>query len=106
MSNKLYVGNLSFQTTNGDLEQLFVAAGTVESVNIVTDRDTGRSRGFAFVEMSSASEAQEAITQLNGKEVDGRSLTVNTARPREDRGTGGGGQSRGNHGRGFGGKRW
>jgi cold-inducible RNA-binding protein len=105
MSNKLYVGNLSFQTTNGDLEQLFVAAGTVESVNVITDRDTGRSRGFAFVEMSSAAEAQEAITQLNGKEVDGRSLTVNTARPRENSGTGGG-QNRGNNGRGFGGRRW
>jgi cold-inducible RNA-binding protein len=102
MSTKLYVGNLSFQTTSGDLEQLFVAAGTVESVNVITDRDTGRSRGFAFVEMASSAEAQEAITQMNGKEIDGRSLTVNTARPRED--SGGGGQRRGND-RGYN-KRW
>jgi RNA recognition motif-containing protein len=105
MSTKLYVGNLSFQTTSGDLEQLFVSAGNVESVNVITDRDTGRSRGFAFVEMASQAEAEEAISQLNGKEIDGRSLTVNIARPREDRGGGGGGQKRGNS-RGFGGKRW
>ncbi|MFB3902782.1 MAG: RNA recognition motif domain-containing protein [Acidobacteriota bacterium] len=84
MSTKLYVGNLSFQTSSGDLEQLFVTAGTVESASIVTDRDTGRSRGFGFVEMASDAEAQEAINQFNGKEVDGRSLTVNLARPREE----------------------
>jgi len=103
MSTKLYVGNLSFQTSSGDLEQLFVGAGTVESVNVITDRDTGRSRGFAFVEMASQAEAEEAIKQLNGKEIDGRSLTVNAARPREDGGKGG---SRGGNGRGGFGKRW
>jgi len=103
MSTKLYVGNLSFQTSGGDLEQLFVGLGTVESVNVVTDRDTGRSRGFAFVEMASQAEAEEAIKQLNGKEVDGRSLTVNAARPRED---GGGRGSHGGSGRGGYNKRW
>jgi RNA recognition motif-containing protein len=101
MSTKLYVGNLSFQTSSGDLEQLFVGAGTVESVNVITDRDTGRSRGFAFVEMASQAEAEEAIKQLNGKEIDGRSLTVNAARPREE-----GGGSRGGNGRGGYNKRW
>ena len=106
MSAKLYVGNLSFQTTSGDLEQLFVGAGTVESVNVITDRDTGRSRGFAFVEMASQAEAEEAIKQLNGKEVDGRALTVNTARPREDGGRGAGGSRGGNGGRGGFSKRW
>jgi RNA recognition motif-containing protein len=104
MSTKLYVGNLSFQTSSGDLEQLFVGAGTVQSVNVITDRDTGRSRGFAFVEMASDAEAQEAIKQLNGKEVDGRSLTVNEARPREDGGRGAG--PRGGSGRGGFSKRW
>jgi len=104
MSTKLYVGNLSFQTSSGDLEQLFVGAGTVESVNVITDRDTGRSRGFAFVEMASAAEAQEAINQLNGKEVDGRALTVNTARPRE--GGGGGGYEKRGGGRDGYNKRW
>ena len=103
MSTKLYVGNLSFQTTSADLEQLFVGAGAVQSVNVITDRDTGRSRGFAFVEMGSQAEAEEAIKQLNGKEIDGRALTVNTARPREDGGRGAG--SRGN-GRGGYNKRW
>ena len=106
MSAKLYVGNLSFQTTSGDLEQLFVGAGTVESVNVITDRDTGRSRGFAFVEMASQAEAEEAIKQLNGKEIDGRALTVNTARPREDGGRGAGGSRGGNGGRGGFSKRW
>ncbi len=102
MSTKLYVGNLSFQTSSGDLEQLFVAAGTVESANVITDRDTGRSRGFGFVEMASDAEAQEAINQLNGKEVDGRALTVNLARPREE----GGRRPSGNGGRGGYNKRW
>ncbi len=102
MSTKLYVGNLSFQTSSGDLEQLFVAAGTVESANVITDRDTGRSRGFGFVEMASDAEAQEAINQLNGKEVDGRALTVNLARPREE----GGRRPGGNGGRGGYNKRW
>jgi RNA recognition motif-containing protein len=85
MSVKLYVGNLSFQTTQQDLEELFGQSGQVESVSIVTDRDTGQSRGFAFVEMSGNKEAQAAIQALDGKEVDGRSLKVNEARPREDR---------------------
>lgn len=89
---KLYVGNLSFDTTQQDLEQIFGEIGTVESTNIIEDRDTGRSRGFAFVEMSSKEEGQNAIAQLNGKEISGRSLTVNEAKPREDRGGGGGGR--------------
>lgn len=100
MSTKLYVGNLSFNTSNEDLQELFAAAGTVESANIVEDRDTGRSRGFGFVEMSSAAEVKAAIEQLNGKEVDGRSLTVNEARPREERSGGGGGNRGGGGGRG------
>jgi RNA recognition motif-containing protein len=100
MSTKLYVGNLSFNTSNEDLQELFGQAGTVESVNIVEDRDTGRSRGFGFVEMSSKEEGQTAIEQLNGKEIDGRSLTVNEARPREERSGGGGGGNRGGGGRG------
>ena len=83
---KLYVGNLSFNTSNLDLQDMFGAFGTVQSANIVEDRETGRSRGFGFVEMSSKSEGEEAISGLNGKEVDGRSLTVNEAKPREDRG--------------------
>ena len=98
MSTKLYVGNLSFNTSNEDLQELFGQAGTVESVNIVEDRDTGRSRGFGFIEMSSKEEAQAAIEQLNGKEIDGRSLTVNEARPREERSGGGGGGNRGGGG--------
>ena len=102
MSTKLYVGNLSFNTSNEDLQELFGQAGTVETVNVVEDRDTGRSRGFGFIEMSSKEEAQAAIEQLNGKEIDGRSLTVNEARPREERGGGGGG-NRGGGGGGRGG---
>ncbi len=90
MSTKLYVGNLSFNTSNEDLQELFGQAGTVESVNVVEDRDTGRSRGFGFIEMSSKEEGQKAIEQFNGKEVGGRALTVNEAKPREDRGGGGG----------------
>lgn len=90
MSTKLYVGNLSFNATTQDLEQVFGEIGTVESTNIIEDRDTGRSRGFAFVEMSSEEEAQNAISQLNGKEIDGRGLKVNEAKPRENRATGGG----------------
>ena len=96
MSMKLYVGNLSFQTSSEDLQELFAQAGTVESASVVEDRDTGRSRGFGFVEMSSKEEGQAAIQQLNGKEVGGRALTVNEAKPREDRGgsRGGGGGNR------------
>ena len=100
MSIKLYVGNLAFTTREDDLQRLFSQVGSVESVSMVTDRDTGRSRGFAFVEMSSKSEGEAAISKFNGAELDGRSLTVNEARPRESRGGG----SRGNGGRGNGGR--
>jgi RNA recognition motif-containing protein len=106
---KLYVGNLSFQTSSSDLQDLFAQAGTVETANVVEDRDTGRSRGFGFVEMSSKEEGEAAISQFNGKEVNGRSLTVNEAKPREDRGGSrggfGGGRSGGGN-RGGGGSRW
>jgi cold-inducible RNA-binding protein len=91
MSTKLYVGNLSFDTSDHDLEELFSGAGTVESVNIISDRDTGRSRGFGFVEMSSTEEANNAIAEFNGTEFGGRDLVVNEAKPRVDRGGGGGG---------------
>ena len=101
MSMKLYVGNLSFQTSSSDLQDLFSQAGTVESAAVVEDRDTGRSRGFGFVEMSSKEEGQAAITQLNGREVGGRALTVNEAKPREERRPGG----RGGNGGGYGGNR-
>ena len=93
MSKRIYVGNLSYQTTENDLTTLFEQAGQVDSVNIITDRDTGRSKGFGFVEMS-AEDADKAIAQFNGTEVNGRALTVNEARPREERSGGG---------RGFGG---
>ncbi len=102
MSTKLYVGNLSFNTTSQDLETMFGESGTVQSANLIEDRETGRSRGFGFVEMSSKEEAQAAISTLNGKEVDGRALTVNEAKPREDRGGSGGG-NRGGGGYGGGG---
>jgi len=95
---KLYVGNLAFQTTSQDLQELFAQAGTVESASVVEDRETGRSRGFAFVEMSTKEEGAAAIDQFNGKEVGGRPLKVNEAKPRENRSGGGGG-------RGFGGNR-
>ena len=101
MSAKIYVGNLSFNTTQQDLEEMCGEFGTVESTNIIEDRETGRSRGFAFVEMSSNEEAQSAIAGLNGKEIDGRSLTINEAKPQEERGGGGGGRGgRGGYGGG------
>ncbi len=101
MSTKLYVGNLSFNTTNQDLNDLFGTIGTVESTNVIEDRDTGRSRGFAFVEMASPSDAQTAIAELNGKEVDGRTLKVNEAKPQENRSGGGGGRRGGGGGGGY-----
>src|ERR1044072_3307510 len=106
MAMKLYVGNLSFQTSSEDLQQLFAQAGTVESATIVEDRDTGRSRGFGFVEMASKEEGEKAIQQFNGTDLNGRNLTVNEARPREDRGNRGGGGGRGGYGgnRGGGGR--
>ena len=108
MSMKLYVGNLAFTTSSQDLQELFAQAGTVESASVVEDRDTGRSRGFGFVEMSSKEEGEAAIAQFNGKEVNGRALNVNEAKPRENRGGGGGrggfGGGRGGGG-GFGGNR-
>ncbi len=100
MTKKLYVGNLSFQTTEGDLDELFAQDGEVESVRIITDRDTGRSRGFGFVEMSEEN-AEKAISQFNGTELDGRALTVNEARPQANRGGGGGGGGRGGGGGGY-----
>ncbi len=103
MTMKLYVGNLAFSTSSQDLQELFAAAGTVQSASVVEDRDTGRSRGFGFVEMSSKEEGEAAIAQLNGKEVGGRSLTVNEAKPRENRGGGGRGGYGGNRGGGYGG---
>ena len=106
MTMKLYVGNLSFSTSSQDLQDLFGQAGTVQSASVVEDRDTGRSRGFGFVEMSSKEEGTAAIEQFNGKEVNGRNLTVNEARPRENRGGGSrGGFGGGRGGGGYGGKR-
>ena len=112
MSMKLYVGNLSFQTSDYDLEQLFGESGTVNSASIINDRETGRSRGFGFIEMSSQEEGEAAISALNGKEVNGRTLVVNEAKQRESNGGGrnnygggnrnGGGNNRG----GYGGSRW
>jgi len=89
MSTKLYVGNLAFQTSSEDLAELFAKAGTVESANVIEDRETGRSRGFGFVEMASSDEARAAIDQFNGREFNGRNLTVNEAKPRENRAGGG-----------------
>ena len=99
MSVKLYVGNLPFSISDQDLEGLFAQAGQVESVSVITDRDTGRSRGFGFVEMESREAAEAAIQQLNGYEMDGRAIVVNEARPREDRGGGRGGFGGGGGGR-------
>ncbi|HKO98208.1 MAG TPA: RNA-binding protein [Pyrinomonadaceae bacterium] len=107
MAMKLYVGNLSFQTSSEELQQLFSQAGAVESATVVEDRDTGRSRGFGFVEMASKEDGEKAIQQFNGTDLNGRNLTVNEARPREDRGGRGGGGGRGGYGgnRGGGGGR-
>jgi RNA recognition motif-containing protein len=96
----LYVGNLTYGVTDSTLEQLFAPFGTVESAQVIMDRDTGRSKGFGFVEMKTDQEAQAAIAALSGKEVEGRALTVNEAKPREDRGGGRGGQGRGGYGGG------
>ena len=106
MSNsKLYVGNLSFDTTEIDLQDTFAEAGTVSEVALMQDKFTGKSRGFAFIEMSSSDEAQKAIAELHGKNFEGRALTVNEARPREERGGGGGGGGFGGGGYGGGGRR-
>ena len=109
MGKKLYVGNLAYSVADSDLEQMFAAHGTVQSAQVIMDRDTGRSKGFGFVEMGSDQEAQAAIAAMNGKEVEGRSLTVNEARPKEGGGGrggyggGGGGGGRGGYGGGRGG---
>src|SRR5271166_2827324 len=104
MGKKLYVGNLTYDVTDGDLSKLFEAHGTVESAQVVMDRDTGRSKGFGFVEMKTDQEAQAAIAALNGKEMNGRALTVNEARPKTEGGGrgggGGGGGGRGGYGGG------
>ena len=102
MGSKLYVGNLSYNTTSSDLEQLFAQHGSVQSAEVISDRETGRSKGFGFVQMGSDEEAQAAIAALNGQEHDGRPLTVNEAKPREDRPRGGGGG--GGYGGGGGGR--
>ena len=101
MATKLYVGNLSFRTSGDELRDLFSQAGTVESASVIEDRETGRSRGFGFVEMATAEDAAKAIEMFNGKELGGRNLTVNEAKPKTDRGGGGGG--RGGYGGGGGG---
>ncbi|MDQ6912014.1 MAG: RNA-binding protein [Verrucomicrobiota bacterium] len=109
MGTKLYVGNLSFNTTETDLQDLFAQAGPVQEVTLMQDKFTGKSRGFAFVTMTAEADAQKAITEFNGKTVEGRPLTVNEARPREARppggggGYGGGGRSGGGGGGGYGG---
>jgi RNA recognition motif-containing protein len=105
MGKKLYVGNLSYNVTSSDLEQLFAQHGTVTSAQVINDRDTGRSKGFGFVEMASDDEATAAIAAVNGQQHDGRTLTVNEARPKEERGGGGGGGGRGGYGGGGGGGR-
>ena len=99
----VYVGNLAYTTSSDDLRETFSAFGEVTSANVISDRDSGRSKGFGFVEMSDDSSAREAIEKLNGTEMDGRTVTVNEARPREDRPRGGGGGGRGGGGGGYGG---
>lgn len=103
METKLYVGNLSYGTTEEDLRALFTQAGSVATVDLIKDRDTGRSKGFAFVQMSTQSEAEEAIKLFNGYELDGRALKVNAARPKEERSFGGGYGGGGDRGRSGGG---
>jgi len=105
MGKKLYVGNLGYTVTDSELEQMFAAHGTVQSAQVAMDRDSGRSKGFGFVEMGSDQEAQAAIAALNSKEVGGRTLTVNEARPKTEGGRGGSG-GRGGHGGGYGGRRY
>jgi cold-inducible RNA-binding protein len=105
MGKKLYVGNLSYNVSSSDLEQLFAQHGTVQSAEVIQDRDTGRSKGFGFVEMGTDEEAQAAIAALSGQQHDGRALTVNEAKPREPRSGGGGGGGRGGYGGGGGGGR-
>jgi RNA recognition motif-containing protein len=104
MGSKLYVGNLSYNVTSSDLEQLFAQHGTVQSAEVIADRESGRSKGFGFVQMGTDDEAQAAIAALNGQQNDGRALTVNEAKPREERprGGGGGGGGRGGYGGGGG----
>jgi RNA recognition motif-containing protein len=106
----LYVGNLSYDISDSDLQKLFETYGSVQSAQVIMDRDTGRSKGFGFVEMDNANEAQAAIDALNNQEINGRALTVNEARPREDRGgggqRGGGNRGRGGYGGGGGGRRY
>ena len=104
MGTKLYIGNLSFNTTENELQELFSQAGTVQEVTLMQDKFTGKSRGFAFITMGSEEDAQNAISKLNGQTVEGRALTVNEARPREQRPPGGGG-GRGYGGGGYGGRR-
>jgi RNA recognition motif-containing protein len=111
MARKLYVGGLSFDTTDAELRTFFEQAGSVESASVVSDRFSGRSKGFGFVEMATAAEARTAIQELNGKILDGRTLTVDEARPPQQRGGGGGGggggqRPRGRPGGGGGGRRW
>ena len=103
MGKKLYVGNLSYSVSNANLEEMFAPFGTVRSAQVIQDRDTGRSKGFGFVEMESDEQAAAAITALNGQDMDGRALTVNEAKPREDRPRGGGGGYGGGGGGGYGG---
>ncbi len=105
-TNKLYVGGLPYSTTDRDLEEVFSEHGTVESARVITDRMTGRSRGFGFVEMSTPDEAKAAADVLNGTQLEGRTITVNEAKPRENRGGGFGGGGGGGRGRGGGGNRW